>query len=127
MLRACLTASLAVSLTACNGSSKGPALLRADAHPLAALATQIQHEGACAQRHDIQRLQQQAQNLVNSRRVPEELQEPLMSGVNALAADSPPCVPPVPVQPAPPPQPPPKHEKHDHPHDHHDKHEKKHH
>lgn len=105
-------------LTACSGSPKAPTLARADAQPLAALATRISHEGACAQRRDIQTLQQRAVSLVNARRVPEDLQEPLMSGVSALTADTPPCVPPVPVQKTPPPAPKP-HGHHGHPHGHH--------
>jgi outer membrane biosynthesis protein TonB len=130
---------LAASLTACNGgSAKTPALRRADARPLMTLAARIQHEGACAQRKDIARLQQQTRALVNTRRVPSDLQEPLMSGVNALAADSPPCIPVVPVQtttasPPPTPTPPPPHKhpkpkpKPPHHHGHgHDKHGKDH-
>jgi hypothetical protein len=65
--------------------------------------------------------------LVNARRVPEQLQDTLMSGVNALAADAPPCIPTVPVQttPAPPtprpsphPKPHPRPRPHPHPHPH---------
>lgn len=78
-----------------------------------ALAHRISTEGACAQRRDIQALQQHAVALVNTGRVPEQLQEPLMSGVGALTAAAPPCVPAVPVQPTPPPQP-----THDHGHGH---------
>jgi hypothetical protein len=89
------------------------------------LANRIAGEGACAQRRDIHTLQLHAVNLVNTGRVPAELQEQMMSGVSALAADAPPCVPAVPVQttPAPPPAPaPPPHPKphgHDHGNDHH--------
>ena len=110
---------LAVSLTACSSKqSAGPALARVDARPLVVLANRISGESACAQRRDIHLLQQRTLNLVNARRVPPELQDTLMSGVNALAADAPPCVPAVPVQttPSPPPAPP----VHDHhPHDKH--------
>jgi hypothetical protein len=112
---------LAVSLTACSSKkSAGPALARVDARPLVALANRISNERACAQRHDIHLLQQRVLALVNARRVPTGLQDTLMSGVNALAADTPPCVPsvPAPVQttPAPPPAPaPPAHEHHEHP------------
>jgi hypothetical protein len=119
---------LAASLTGCSSKpSPGPALARADARPLAALATRIAHEGACAQRRDIRLLQQRTVRLVNTSRVPTELQDPLMSGVNALAEDMPPCVPAVPAQNTnPPPPPPPKHgHGHDHEHGHghgHDKH-----
>jgi hypothetical protein len=101
-----------------------------DARPLVALANRISNERACAQRRDIRLLQQRAVNLVNARRVPTDLQDPLMSGVNALAADTPPCVPAVPVQPTPPPAPAPPPHGHDHPkppekHEH-DKHKEKH-
>ena len=137
-LLACLTLLLAVSLTACSsGSRSGPSLARADAQPLAALATRISHEGACAQRRHITLLQQRAVKLVNTHQVPAAIQDPLMSGVNALAADSPPCVPAVPVQrtttvtpppapyhPRPHPHPHPKPPKHEHGHGH-DKHKGK--
>ena len=95
-------------LTACSSKpAPGPALARADARPLVALANRIAQERPCAQRRDIHTLQQRAVSLVNAGRVPSELQEPLMSGVNALATDSPPCVPTVTVQtPQPPPAPP---------------------
>jgi hypothetical protein len=118
VLPACLTALLAGSLTACSGSSQGPALNRADAKPLATLASRIAHEGACAQRRDIQTLQQHTMNLVNARRVPEQLQDTLMSGVNALAADAPPCIPAVPVQTTPAPPAPSPHPPHPRPHPH---------
>lgn len=108
-------------LTACSacGSQRAqpPSLARADAQPLIVLAQQIAGEGACAQRRDIPLLQRRAIALVNARRVPPELQDTFVSGVNALAADTPPCVPPVPVAtpaPAPAPQPSHGHEKHDH-------------
>ncbi|HEV2591837.1 MAG TPA: hypothetical protein VGU02_08080 [Gaiellaceae bacterium] len=103
-------------------------MARADAKPLAALATRISHEGACAQRRDITLLQQRTVRLVNARQVPPAIQDPLMSGVNALAADSPPCIPAVPVTTVvstttPPPAPRPSHHpkppRHGHEHDHH--------
>lgn len=116
---------LLVSLTACSacGTQKAapPALSRADAQPLAALAQQIAAEGPCAQRRDIARLQRQAISLVDSRRVPAELQDPLISGVNALAAETPVCLPSVPVTTTPPPGPPGHgkgHDKHHHDHGH---------
>jgi hypothetical protein len=104
-------------LTACSACGSHPAqpptLARADAQPLIALAQRIAGENACAQQRDIPLLQHQAIALVNARRVPPELQDTFVSGVNALAADTPPCVPPVPIAiPAPPP--PHGHEKHDH-------------
>jgi hypothetical protein len=126
-----LSCSLAVSLTACSGSARhGPALARADSAPLVALAQRISTEGACAQRRDIHTLQQRAVALFNRRRVPGELQDPLMSGVNALAEDAPPCVPAVPAQTTPTPPPPaPPSRPHPHGHGHekpekHDKHDK---
>jgi hypothetical protein len=121
---------LAVSLTACSSKqSAGPALARVDARPLVALANRISKESACAQRRDIHLLQQRTLKLVNARRVPTDLQDTLMSGVNALAADTPPCVPAVPVQTtsvAPPPAPAPPPHGHDKHHEHHDKHKEKH-
>lgn len=116
-LPACLTALLAASLTACNSSAKPPALARADAAPLVALANSISREDACAQRRDIQTLQRHAVALVNTGRVPEELQEPLLSGIGSLTAAAPPCVPAVPVQPTPP-QPTPEDHGHGHGHGH---------
>jgi len=61
-------------------------------------------------------LQVQAVRLINGRRVPAELQEALLSGANALAADTPPCLPTVTTNPpAPQPKQPPGHvRKHGH-------------
>jgi hypothetical protein len=105
-------------LTACSacGSQRAqpPTLARADAQPLIVLAQRIAGEGACAQQRDIPLLQHRAIALVNARRVPPELQDTFISGVNALAADTPPCVPPVPVATPAPPPPPHGHEKHHH-------------
>jgi hypothetical protein len=109
---ACRRLWLLVSLTACSALAgcgdgpKPPALARADAAPLAALARRIAAEGPCAQRRDIRLLQQHAEQLVNARRVPAALEDTLMSGVNALAADSPPCVTAPPAQPTTTPAPP---------------------
>jgi hypothetical protein len=58
---------------------------------LIALTDRIVHEGACAQARDIAALRARAIALVNARRVPDALQEPLMSGVSALAAEEPAC------------------------------------
>jgi hypothetical protein len=69
---------------------------RAAAAPLIALSHRIAHEGACAQSRDIAKLQRQAVALVNARRVPADLAEPLISGVNALAERPPLCMPSVP-------------------------------
>jgi hypothetical protein len=114
-----LLIAAALALAGCGGgggAERGPRLGRADAAPLILLAHRIAHEGACAQGRDIRRLTAGAIALVNARRVPGELAEPLMSGVNALAEQAPPCLPPVPQQtttaPAPPP-PPHGHEKHE--------------
>jgi hypothetical protein len=118
--------SLAVSLTACSalagcGATRAahtPALTRADAAPIVSLARKISGEHPCAQRRDIRLLQQRALALVNEERVPANLQDPFLSGVNALAADTPPCVPPVPVQrtPVPADTPPHPHGHHEHGH-----------
>jgi hypothetical protein len=93
--------SLLVSLTACSAcgghKAAAPALDRADARPLAALAQRIAGEGACAQRRDIQALQRRTLSLVNAGRVPAQLEDTLVSGVNGLTADTPPCVPAVPA------------------------------
>jgi hypothetical protein len=87
------------------------------------LAQRIAKEEPCAQRRDIARLQRRAIALVNAQRVPAELEDSLMSGVNALAADVRPCVPAVPPAPTPPPPPPAQHghgpgPKHHHDHGH---------
>lgn len=94
-----------------------PSMARADAAPLAALARRIAGEGACGQARDIPVLQRRAVAVVNGGRVPARLQETLLSGVNALAVDTPPCVPPVTPAPTAPSPPPPKHG-HDHGHGH---------
>jgi len=87
-----LTASsaAAVGLAGCGGGG-APRLAHADAAPLIALAHRIAHEPSCAQAHDIARLRKRAIALVNAHRVPDELQEPMMSGVAALAAEAPRC------------------------------------
>jgi hypothetical protein len=104
---------LAASLTACSaiavgcGSSGGPKLERADGSELIALAHQIAGEGACAQARDIPRLRAKAVALVNAGKVPAELQEPLLSAVNALGAEQPLCLPTVTTtKPTPTPSPP---------------------
>jgi len=114
------------ALLAGCGDGGGPHMARADAAPLIALSHRISREGPCAQARDITKLGRQAITLVNAHRVPSSLAESLVSGVNALRAQTPVCLPPVttsaPTPVAPPPAP---HEKH--PHDHHDHHEEKHH
>jgi len=51
---------------------------------LVALAHQIAGERGCAQSRDIARLRSKAIALVNAGRVPDDLQEPMLSGVAAL-------------------------------------------
>jgi hypothetical protein len=72
-------------------------MARADAAPLIALADKIPHEGPCAQARDIRRLGALRTRLVNAHKLPSALQEPLSSGVNALVAQTPVCLPPVPA------------------------------
>jgi hypothetical protein len=83
-------------LAGCGAASR-PRLEHADAAALIALAGRIASEGACAQANDIPKLHARAVALVNARRVPQALQEPLLSAVNALAAESPVCLPSVPA------------------------------
>jgi len=88
---------LAVSLTVCSalaagcGSNGYPKLEDADGAALISLAHRITGEGACAQVRDIERLQTRAIALVNAGRVPDELQEPMMSAVGAVTARRPRC------------------------------------
>lgn len=83
--------SLAVSLTVCSalaagcGSNAGPKLEHADGARLISLAHRIATEGAHGQARDIPRLRNRTIALINARQVPAELQEPLLSLVNALA------------------------------------------
>ncbi len=109
----CRTLSRAAWLTACSaallagcGGGGSPTLARADAAPLIALAHRVPGEDSCAQARDIRSLRSRAIALVNAGRVPGELQEPLMSGVAALAEQMPVCLPEVPASsPSPPPSP----------------------
>jgi len=98
---AIVTAAAALVLAACGGSQ--PRLARADASPLIALTNRIAHEGACAQARDIAALRTQSLRLTNQRRIPAELQEPFLSGVNALGDRTPACVPTVTPAPTSPP------------------------
>jgi hypothetical protein len=84
-----------VVLAGCGGSG-GPHLARQDAAPLITLADRISREAPCAQARDIRALSALRTKLVNEHKVPSALQDPLSSGVNALAALTPPCLPPVP-------------------------------
>jgi hypothetical protein len=72
-------------------------MARRDATPLIELADKISREAPCAQARDIRALGKRTIALVNARRVPPTLQEPLSSGVNALVVQAPPCLPPVPA------------------------------
>jgi len=72
-------------------------MARQDAAPLIKLADEISHEAPCAQARDIRALNTRMIALVNARLVPSALQESLSSGVNALVAKTPPCLPPVPA------------------------------
>jgi len=116
-----LSASSAVALAGCGaGSSKpsGPRLERADAASLIVLADAVARDASarpCAAAREIERLQARAIALVNTRRVPAALQDPMLSGVNALALDAPSCAPaPAPVTTTSPSPPAPKPEKHPH-------------
>jgi hypothetical protein len=84
-----------VVLAGCGGGG-GPHLARQDAAPLITLADRISREAPCAQARDIRALSALRTKLVNEHKVPSALQDPLSSGVNALAALTPPCLPPVP-------------------------------
>jgi hypothetical protein len=92
-------AACAVLLVAagCGSGASQPRLEHADAAALIDLTGRIAGEGACAQARDIPKLKSRAIALVNDRRVPDELQEPLISGVNALVAEQPVCLPSVPA------------------------------
>jgi hypothetical protein len=79
------------------GHTHAPRLESADAGQLIALAHKIAGESACGQSRDIPVLRARAMALINRHRVPAALQEPLLSGVQALAAQTPVCLPTVPV------------------------------
>ena len=83
-------------LAGCGGGG-GPHLARQDAAPLFTLADRIAHEAPCAQARDIRALGELRTTLINSDKVPADLQDPFSSGVNALAALTPPCLPAVPA------------------------------
>jgi hypothetical protein len=86
-----------VALTGCGGGRSGPHLARADAAGLISLTHRIAGEATCAQAGDIPKLRARAVALVNARRVPAALEEPLLSAVNALAATQPVCLPTTPA------------------------------
>jgi hypothetical protein len=112
---AVLSSALAVVLTGC-GDDRQPRLSHADAAQLIALTERIPHEDACAQTHDIAGISARAVQLVDRGRVPADLREPLLAGVNALAARAPSCVRTVTTTPVPPAKP--KHGHGDKAHDH---------
>jgi hypothetical protein len=94
-MRACgALAVVCFAAVACGAQE--PRLKRADAAPLLALTTRIAGEGPCAQARDLPRLRGRAIALVNRHAVPPELQEPLLSEVNGLAARNVSCTPPTP-------------------------------
>jgi hypothetical protein len=92
-------AATATALLAGCGSSSGPHMARSDAAPLITLADQIAREAPCAQARDIQALDARRTALLNAHRIPPALQESLSSGVNALVAQTPTCLPSVPAPP----------------------------
>ena len=89
---------VAVAASGC-GAAATPRLQHADANRLIALTHRIAGEGKCAQAQDIPKLQAQTIALVNAHRVPRALEEPLLSGVQALGAEVPVCLPSVPAAP----------------------------
>jgi hypothetical protein len=104
MRRLVVIAVLSAGLVGC-GQTSSPHLQSADASRLISLTRQIAGENACGQSRDIPKLRTQAIALVNQHRVPAALQEPLLSGVQALAAQTPVCLPSVPIAKTPPPAP----------------------
>jgi hypothetical protein len=104
----CIPFALVILLAAGCGGSSRPQLQQADAAPLIALTQRIAAEDACAQSRDIPKLRTRAIALVNAHRVPAALEESLLGGVQALAAEQPVCLPSVPVATTPvaPPHPP---------------------
>jgi len=94
-LLASLTACSA--LAACGGSSPPPpALRKADAQRLIALSQRVETAGtSCERQRAIAQVRSAASRLIDSGRVPPALQESLSSGVNALVADQPACLPAV--------------------------------
>jgi hypothetical protein len=93
-----------VLLAGCGGGG-GPHLARQDAAPLITLADRIAREAPCAQARDIRALSTLRTKLINGHQVPSPLQDPLSSAVNALAAQTPPCLPSVPAATVTPPSP----------------------
>ena len=81
---------LAASLTVCSalvagcGSNSGPKLEHADGAALIVLAHRIASEGGPGRANDISKLRSRTIALINARKVPAQLQEPLLSMVNAV-------------------------------------------
>jgi len=105
---------LCVVLAGCGDSA--PKLGHDDAAELIRLTDAIASEASCGQARDIAAVSARAIQLVNQGRVPAQLQEPLLAGVNSLAAHHPTCEPPLPASQAPKPKP--GHEPHKAHHDH---------
>ena len=84
--------SLAASLTVCSAlvagcGSSGPKLEQADGAALISLVHRIVEEGAGGRARDIPRLRDRTIALINARKVPANLQEPLLSMVNAVGVE----------------------------------------
>ena len=85
---------LAVSLTVCSalaagcGSNSVPKLAHADGASLIPLVHRIAGEGADGRARDIPRLRDRTIALINAKKVPAKLQEPLLSMVNAVGVRS---------------------------------------
>jgi hypothetical protein len=85
--------SLAVSLTVCSalvagcGSDERPKLEHTDGAALISLVHGIAGEDANSRARDIPRLRDRAIALINAKKVPPDLQEPLLSMVNAVGVE----------------------------------------
>ena len=92
-MRASRRRSLIVSLTVCSalvagcGSDNRPKLEHADGASLISLAHRIAGEGAAGRARDVPMLRDRTIALINARRVPANLQEPLLSMVNAVGVE----------------------------------------
>ena len=79
--------AVALGLAGCGGTSQ-PKLAHADAAPLIVLAGRVAAGGSCG---SIPIIGRRTIALVNRHRVPEALQEPLLSGVNDLSSQAASC------------------------------------
>ena len=85
--------TLAVSLTVCSalvagcGSGGGPKLEHVDGVALISLAHRIAGDDAAGRARDVPRLRDRAIALINAKKVPADLQEPLLSMVNAVGVE----------------------------------------